>query len=336
MTPPDSAAGIQDAARHLAEGRAAEAVTLLERLVRDFPTHVTAHVLLAKASEANGHLDTALEAWHAARFLVPGSPLILRERARLLRGEYLPIPNAPENDEGGGSDTAGPEDTQASPAADTSEATLGPEEEAAGPELGKSEGPVIGGNAEAWVSDVEPGAEDRTPSASSRAPEAEADWQIVEETEAPRADTSEPVEPTVAPPVGHRAARAARPSPHDVAQPGRFIDEDDFAPVEDAPTEDGDGAATPEVDDLDSLIHQLENAPRIRPDLDFKDESVEVEESDGSELVSETLARIYETQKQYAEAARAYEQLAAQQPGRATELLSKAAEMRRRADEAGA
>ena len=80
-----SPAGIQDAARHLAEGRPTDAVDVLERLVADFPAYVTAHVLLAKAYEASGRAGDALEAWHHAYFLMPGSPLIVRERTRLLR-----------------------------------------------------------------------------------------------------------------------------------------------------------------------------------------------------------------------------------------------------------
>ncbi|MEM1041868.1 MAG: tetratricopeptide repeat protein [Bacteroidota bacterium] len=85
MTAPP--AGIQDAARHLAENRTGEAVAVLEQLVAEFPAYVTAHVLLAKAYEAHGRTADALGAWHDAYFLMPGSPLVLRERARLLRAE---------------------------------------------------------------------------------------------------------------------------------------------------------------------------------------------------------------------------------------------------------
>ncbi len=95
-------AGIQDAARHLAEEKPGEAVAVLERLVADFPTYVTAHVLLAKSYEATGRPADALDAWHHAYFLMPGSPLVLRERARLLRAEPddpapTPRPTAPSS-----------------------------------------------------------------------------------------------------------------------------------------------------------------------------------------------------------------------------------------------
>jgi regulator of sirC expression with transglutaminase-like and TPR domain len=88
------------------------------------------------------------------------------------------------------------------------------------------------------------------------------------------------------------------------------------------------------VDDLDTLIHQLETAPRIRPDPDFRDEGLD-EEDEEEGLVSETLARIYATQKQYAAAARAYEQLAELHPDRAAEFEAKASEMYDRAASSG-
>ena len=223
-TPPP-AAGIQDAARYLAETRTGEAVAVLERLVADYPAYVTAHVLLAKAYEASGQPNGALEAWHRAYFLMPGSPLIVRERTRLLRN----------------------------------------------------------------VSGVEDAVASSDPNVA------------LEEEEMPVAS--------------HAAEPVAEAEP-------------------DAPFDDAE-ADLDEEDDLDSLIAQIENAPRIRPDASFKDDTVE-EEDDDDELVSETLARIYESQKQYNAAAHAYEQLAEQNPERATDLLSKAAELRRLAAGNGA
>lgn len=217
-TPP-TAAGIQDAARHLAEARPAEAAAVLERLVADFPTYVTAYVLLAKAYEASGRDGAALEAWHHAYFLMPGSPLIVRERTRLLRTAPVAVP-------------------------------------------------------------VEPGGQAVSP---------------------------EPSEPSV----------EEEPEVESQTDP-------EFASAE---AEQAIG----EVDDLDTLIHQLETAPRIRPDPDFRDEGPE-EDDEG--LVSETLARIYAAQKQYAAAARAYDQLAEQHPDRAAEFAAKAAEMNDLAREA--
>ena len=90
------------------------------------------------------------------------------------------------------------------------------------------------------------------------------------------------------------------------------------------------GRTSEEANDLDRLIEELE-AVRIvpRPDLEAlptPDLDDEIED-----MVSETLARIYASQKQYDEAARVYELLAAQHPERSEGFLEKAAQMRARA-----
>ena len=296
MTPPDTAtaAGIQDAARHLAEGRAAEAAGVLERLVREFPAYVTAHVLLAKAREASGRPAEALAAWHDAYFLMPGSPLVVRERARLLRAEADPHKAGPPPE----TDQSETETTDPHSEADIVDV----EQEQEQP----SE--ALGAEPEAWTVDGTPDAA-ASPEPAAPSDEADDDWTILEETETPRPSSDAVTEPSVAPPPGHRTP--SRPAP----RPER--------------------ADVPEADDLDTLIEQLENAPRLRPDPAFNADAADDADGDAGEVVSETLARIYEAQKQYGEAARAYEQLAEQRPGRATELLSKAAEMRRRAAESG-
>lgn len=89
---------------------------------------------------------------------------------------------------------------------------------------------------------------------------------------------------------------------------------------------------TSNLNDLDRLIEELE-AVRIvpRPDL----ESVPTPDLDDEieDMVSETLARIYASQKQYDEAARIYELLAAQHPEASAEFLQKATQMRDRASD---
>ena len=89
---------------------------------------------------------------------------------------------------------------------------------------------------------------------------------------------------------------------------------------------------TASLNDLDRLIEELE-AVRIvpRPDL----ETVPTPDLDDEieDMVSETLARIYASQKQYDEAARIYELLAAQHPENADAFLEKATQMRNRASD---
>ncbi len=85
-------------------------------------------------------------------------------------------------------------------------------------------------------------------------------------------------------------------------------------------------------DDLDHLIDELESA-RIDPDPDAADApEPDLEDDEADDLVSETLARIYKQQGQYGEAARVYDTLAEQQPDRADEFRTQAAEMREQAE----
>ena len=75
---------LQQAAEHLAAGRPAHAADALGRIAAETPTYAAAHVLHAVALEAAGRPADALAAWHRAAFLVPRSPLVLRERQRLV------------------------------------------------------------------------------------------------------------------------------------------------------------------------------------------------------------------------------------------------------------
>lgn len=82
----------------------------------------------------------------------------------------------------------------------------------------------------------------------------------------------------------------------------------------------------PTVDDLERLISELE-AARIVPHPDLEDIPPPELDDEIDDVVSETLARIYASQKKYDEAARVYEQLAHQQPEDAPKFLQLAAEM---------
>src|SRR5690606_33521171 len=119
-----------------------------------------------------------------------------------------------------------------------------PQPEASRPESADA----VGTDPDAWVTEEEPATTSglREDDAELRD---EDDWTILEETEAPRVDAADTAEPAVAPPLGH----PERSAPHRSAHP--------------EPTE--------ESDDLDTLIEQLERAPRIRPDPEFRDDDAE-------------------------------------------------------------
>ena len=87
---------------------------------------------------------------------------------------------------------------------------------------------------------------------------------------------------------------------------------DDWQDFEDEP----EGAPAPQsedIEDLERLINELESA-RIVPEPELEDLPPPDLDDDIEGMVSETLARIYASQKQYREAARVYEQLALQNP----------------------
>ncbi len=91
-----------------------------------------------------------------------------------------------------------------------------------------------------------------------------------------------------------------------------------------------DPTALAEDLELDDLINELESA-RIVPKPEHEVVEAPVLEADIDDMVSETLARIYEGQKQFDEAARVYEKLAVIQPDRAEDFEQRANELRARA-----
>ena len=89
-------------------------------------------------------------------------------------------------------------------------------------------------------------------------------------------------------------------------------------------------SAPGEFENLDRLIDELERA-RIEPQPDVDEIPAPDLDNEIEDVVSETLARIYVAQEQYAEAARVYEKLADQMPDRADHFMEKAAQMKRQA-----
>ena len=82
-----------------------------------------------------------------------------------------------------------------------------------------------------------------------------------------------------------------------------------------------------EDQELDHLIEELESA-RIIPKPDHEHIEAPVLEDNVDDMVSETLARIFEGQKQYGKAADMYEKLATIHPERTKKFVAKAAELR--------
>ena len=448
--PPPGVPAIQTAARLLAAGRAAEAAERLRQLVREAPTYAAAHVLLASALDAAGRPADALDVWRRAAFLVPHSPLVHRERQRLVDAQSdrpaapeteTPEPETPEPEaptaeawdtaetdpastgegvepqdldtQSPGLDTQFPGDEQPEsdprqldvadlvpftsderPAEDLDErATTASPFDGADPATGEPDADeVAAGDSDERVSDEardapQPGASDAAPeepvtetiplsgtvvlpplpgsadpldvpegtppvdasdldsrggdgpldvaegSATDAEPEAEMPGLPLSETPllSPEGHAPSPPPPAndeleddgwtlieddaVSPP------RAARPEPTPLL-PAE-------APRPEPPPESVGDAHV--ADDLDDLISQLDAAPRIKPDPTFQGPAVTFDESSMDGMASETLAKIYAAQHQYAQAARIYETLAAREPDRADAHLGRAAELRGKA-----
>jgi len=88
-------------------------------------------------------------------------------------------------------------------------------------------------------------------------------------------------------------------------------------------------ASASDYEDLDHLIEELEDA-RIVPDPDVDVLPDDELRDDIDDVVSETLAKIYENQNYFVEAAEVYEKLAVQKPDRRDEFMQRAEEMRNR------
>lgn len=328
-SPPPSSAVIQTAARLLGAGRAAEAVARLRQLVDEAPTYAAAHVLLASALDASGRPQDALEMWRRAAFLVPHSPLVHRERQRLME-TLVPSATPP-----------GPPDEASAKSGDDASPTAEPRDELAVPEApppahddapdeATSPGPDVEESPSATASasplpSAEPPLEmpllppEGGLSTGSRPPETEIEldddgWTILEDDVA-APETDAPLPAAVLPPEPESAF-----TPTPLAPPE--------SPPDPAPAPPPDSSL---ADDLDDLITQLDGAPRITPDPSFDGPKVTFDESSMDDMVSETLAKIYAAQHQYVEAAVVYEKLAEREPDQAAAHLERAAEMRDKA-----
>ena len=325
-TPPEP--DLQVAARLLAEGRPADAAERLSALVAETPVYAAAHVLHATALEAAGRPDDALGAWGRAAVLVPSSPLVHRERRRLLEAARALAPPSdratdaappPEDRPGEALEGEGaPPDVLEPPAPDApapppepydlravDERFLRDDDDDAADEPGEPPAAAPPDPADLFFG--------APPAPGDAAPGGPPDTEILPPETPPDLDL-----PDVTPETPGGAGWAVLgeeevPADHDAAEA------DVVAPE-----------GHPVADELDALILKLQDAPRIRPDPAFSGPAVVFDDAGADEVASETLAKIYAAQGQHAQAAAVYETLAARDPSRADELLARADEARRR------
>ena len=88
---------VEAAAALLGDGRAVEAAALLKPYAEHMAGYAGALVVYARALERAGDVQGALAAWHRAHFFAPDSPLVRRERTRLLRQSDPLADAAPES-----------------------------------------------------------------------------------------------------------------------------------------------------------------------------------------------------------------------------------------------
>ena len=327
---------IQVAARLLAQGRPAAAAARLAEITRETPTYAAAHVLHATALESAGDPEAALDAWGRAAVLVPLSPLVYRERGRLMAALWVPdaedeeLPPAvpasvEEGDEIDVDEDALDGDAELDALIDALTKLDAPEAE------DDESGPFPDeGNADADAASA-PDSQDDLAEEDPDAADADLDADDVDVAELLPPEESDPDPVDVVPEAVDEAAddgwdvltEEPVPSP----PPDPRVEPDVIAP------EPPPGAPEPTyvvADELDALISQLEDAPRIKPDPAFQGPSVSFDAGDMSEMYSETLAEIYAAQHQYVEAAVVYEKLAQRNPEAAEEMLRKAAALRER------
>lgn len=299
-----AASDILDVIELLDKGKSAEALSLSAKLIAETPTLVTPHVVHARAHESQEQYRDAYRSWRIAAELLPNSPLILKGLRRT--AEKLSRPQKSEFEF--------MEWTSEAPNINVHQYEYHP------PEVGSAL------PSEDMIHDDAPAASlDRVPEASIEVFADEA-LPLFEESESSSIgeeleteDSSSELEIDKSEDIATLPGFESSGSVFDV--------EPDFERQLMADMQKQSVAAEPADGSLDRLIADLETARIVpKPEGEFIPEPNL--ESNVEGMVSETLARIFATQKQFGEAARIYEKLAELNPKRSTEFLAKALEMK--------
>ena len=306
----------------LREGKAEKAIPHLEEITRKLPAHVAAHALLAQAYTIEKHYEKAKRAWQNALFLMPNSPSIQKGFKRVLSElasqqklkETLFDPETLDQNQ-----VDQPIPFPEPEAEEPPEQTL-PEQETQPEEPEPTEAtetpgtPTLSVNPSSHHS-IDP--EEIKQILPNTIPLDEETQE--EQTEDVPIDGAEetisypelPVIsiPTVSPTMGESKNGAPVPVPPILSSYVQNLKEwkDD--------------------DELDHLIEELESA-RIVPKPEHEHIEAPGLETDIEDMVSETLARIYEGQNQLKKAAEMYDKLAAINPSKAEEFTAKAKALR--------
>lgn len=338
-----SRARIEDAFAFMAAGEIQQAVHLLTALAAETPAHATVHVLLAQGYERMHRWPDALAAWQAAALLLPDASVVRQGALRATRvlaalrtmaddGAFLAIGTpAGQRLVPVESPDAPPQDPGADPLA-TLSVTAGtplPPPVALAPNVAAPETVPPQAVHVAPTLDARPYTPPAT-SAYAPAPLPEA---------APLQTAAPPDLPTEwAPaPTAHDTPADAAPEPPALeavsvpmyAPPAGLEGFFDGPPPESAPRTEAPPARS--GFDLEHLIEQISQAGPIRPRADLDAIAPPLLEDDDEDPVSETLARIYAGQGQYAQALRIYERLAEQQPEHAARFRAEADALRPKA-----
>lgn len=299
---------IEDAFAFTAAGQVEQAVSTLQALAAETPAHATVHVLLAQGYERLHRWPEALGAWQAASLLLPDAPIVRQGALRAARvlaalrtmadsGEALAMgtPDGPRL-----VPVETPQPSSADPLGTLPISATAPLLAAAAPDAPPSAAP----SAPTESVHVAPTLDARRydpPEALPDAPKASTAEAWTDEIAAPHADAL---------PDGLRDALASG------------LADDDARSV----------SPDPPGFDLDALIGRLADSGPIRPraDLDSLAPPDGLDAEDDDDPVSETLARIYAGQRQFAQAVRIYERLAEQQPAHADRFRAEADALRQK------